>query len=788
MTGEDAIMYGYEWTKEYGIFHLTVDAKIQKEIRPVFHEELDFFGMDKYWDYPKDTDRPILWAEGIRRYILNGVCVAEALGGGFYSKPVIKRLTEERLKLQAVDTDRLYQVNQAIMMSLEQRAIEFIQEQFLKYHKQGFSFICAFSGGKDSLALLDITAKALAPNDFYVVFSNTGMELSDTLESVDAAKKHWPLLRFEEAKSHMDPVESWNEFGPPGRRMRWCCVVHKSAPTIIKLREILGNYNAKAVVLDGVRSEESARRAKYSDVSVGAKNISQINISPLKVWNTAELYCYILKQSILFNKAYRLGLFRVGCMVCPLSSDWWDGIANSYYHDEMQPLLQKVEEYAKLNRPDKEVKKYIEDGGWKARMGGRGLPNGGNRVSEQIQNNRISFSIIYPSQQWLSVAPVLGTITEQNDISGVQNIYGNNYEYHINQSDSVLRVSYGPFSKMDRFVIAHLRGVAYKVAYCKGCRACVVQCPTGAYTIQPEESILIRQSLCLHCANCLTFTDKSCLLAKSLSTTNVGGNGMDMKGLNPYQHFGLRQSWMEHFMTEGIHCFEMGVLGNRQYDALKVWLKEAGLIESNTKDRALALTPLGMKLTEMGPYNPLMWAIVWANLAYNSTISRWYCLNAEIGATYEKGDLVVMLGDNGSLSSRENAVTALAETLRYSPIGDGLKQGIAIELSKNTYSYFRAGWDYPHAVALLYTIYQYGERTGRRSFTFSEMVNAHSNPSSTGISPSDIYAIEINSFREAVQGLAVQFPKYIRVSFVANLDNIILENYTSLDVLDLAEE
>lgn len=38
-------MYGYEWTAEYGIFRLTIDAKIQKEIRPVFHEELDFF-----WD------------------------------------------------------------------------------------------------------------------------------------------------------------------------------------------------------------------------------------------------------------------------------------------------------------------------------------------------------------------------------------------------------------------------------------------------------------------------------------------------------------------------------------------------------------------------------------------------------------------------------------------------------------------------------------------------------------------------------------------------------------------
>ena len=50
------------------------------------------------------------------------------------------------------------------------------------------------------------------------------------------------------------------------------------------------------------------------------------------------------------------------------------------------------------------------------------------------------------------------------------------------------------------------------------------------------------------------------------------------------------------------------------------------------------------------------------------------------------------------------------------------------------------------------------------------------------------YAIDVKNFREAVQGLAMQFPKHIRVSFVANLDNIILEKYSSLEILDLAEE
>lgn len=779
-------MYGYEWTKEYGIYRLTIDAKIQKEIRPVFHEELDFFGMDAYWDYPKDTDAPLLWAEGIRRYVLNGKPVAEAQGGGFYTKPTIKRLTEERLQLQPVDVDRLYEVNRSLMMSLEQKAVSFIQEQHKKYHQQGFSFVCAFSGGKDSLVLLDLTAKALAPGDFYVVFSNTGMELSDTLKAVEKAKQHWPQLRFEEAKCHMDPEETWDEFGPPGRRMRWCCAVHKSVPTILKLRQLTHSYNAKAVVFDGVRAEESARRAKYGEVSIGAKNISQINASPIHKWNTAEVYCHLLHKGILFNNAYRLGLFRVGCMVCPMSSDWWDGIANHYYENEMRPLLNKVEQYAKKTKVKSEVTKYIEGGGWKARMGGRGLPNGGNRVKEQIKNDTITFTIEGMTQSWNDVSPLLGTIVEQDETTGVQKIGNINFSYNIQISDKCTIVSYMPFSLMDRFVISYLRGIAYKVAYCEGCKACMVQCPTGAFTIQENGKILIRESLCVHCSNCLTFSEKSCMIARSLSITG-GSNSMNMKGMNPYQHFGLRQAWLEHYMNDGVKCFSMGVLGNRQYEGLKAWLKESGLLAID-KRKSLVPTELFEKMTPFGSYNPFTWAIVWANLCYNSVISRWYCLNAEVGATYEKGDLVVMIGESYSKSTRENAITALTETFRMSPIGASLKQGIPIELTRNTYSYLRDGWDYPDAVALLYALYLYAEHVGKKSFTFTELANAHNNPDARGISPHDIYGIDLKAFREQVQGLAISFPKHIRVSFVGNLDNIILENYSSNDIIDLAQE
>ncbi len=67
-------------------------------------------------------------------------------------------------------------------------------------------------------------------------------------------------------------------------------------------------------------------------------------------------------------------------------------------------------------------------------------------------------------------------------------------------------------------------------------------------------------------------------------------------------------------------------------------------------------------------------------------------------------------------------------------------------------------------------------------------MGARNNPAAKGMSPSDIFGIDVKDFREQVQGLAISFPKHIRVSFISNLDNIILEDYTSLDILDLVED
>ena len=181
-------MYGYEWTDQNGIYRLSVNSKIQKEIRPVFKEELDYFGFNKHWTYP-DTTAPLLWAEGIRRYVLNGVCVAEAIGGGFYTKPTIK-IKRQNIVLEPIDIDDLWNENERVMLGLEKTAIDAIRNYYTKYSAEKMEFAVAFSGGKDSIVLLDLVSRALSPEEFSVVFSNTGMELSTTYNAIEAAKQH----------------------------------------------------------------------------------------------------------------------------------------------------------------------------------------------------------------------------------------------------------------------------------------------------------------------------------------------------------------------------------------------------------------------------------------------------------------------------------------------------------------------------------------------------------------------------------------------------------------------
>ena len=258
---------------------------------------------------------------------------------------------------------------------------------------------------------------------------------------------------------------------------------------------------------------------------------------------------------------------------------------------------------------------------------------------------------------------------------------------------------------------------------------------------------------------------------------------MDLKGIGSYKSFGLRQEFLDYFFTYGEDCFKnpdiQQMLGKIQNESLEVWAKQSGLIFEGKE------TPLKEKLAAFGAYNPFTWSIIWANLMYTSSICKWFCYNIEAGTSFDKGQIIDLLDNSFSERHRKNGAGALMELLTKSPIGTALGQGIAISKT----AYLRDGWGMPDGVALLYSLYLYAEHTNHHKFTLTELYKAHENPEAVGVSPGDIYGLDQKKLRECIQGLALAYPDKIRVSFINDLDNIVLEeSVSSLSILDLAEE
>ena len=74
---------------------------------------------------------------------------------------------------------------------------------------------------------------------------------------------------------------------------------------------------------------KKASRSTYASITVGA-SINCKPTSPIISWNSGEVFMYLF-QRLLLNRAYRYGVVRVGCAVCPMASQWKDMINGIVY-------------------------------------------------------------------------------------------------------------------------------------------------------------------------------------------------------------------------------------------------------------------------------------------------------------------------------------------------------------------------------------------------------------------------------------------------------------------------
>lgn len=791
------------------------------------------------WNIPNipNIHVPLLWACN-KQYFYRGRLAFVVKGGNMYEEPkVILSEWAENLQVEPIDVARMLERNKDELFLIESEAIEFIRDTFNMYsnskaknnesnqidfeklasiyekrnktkmaivkkkcdsfdimpldiaQKEGEKiyqtaqkidrFIASFSAGKDSQVLLDLCTRAMPPTAFEVIYSDTGYELPTSLELYQQTQEYYlakyPKLKFSTAKNHNSVLSYWDSLGTPSDKQRWCCSVMKTAPLYRMLKIEGTNKQAKVLAFEGVRAEESFKRSGYNRIGNAVKHNTSINARPIINWNTAEVFLYLFKYNLPINPAYKQGKARVGCLICPYSSQWDDMLARKYYNEELSPFVDRIRDFA-ISGGVKDINQYIMDRNWKFRATG-------NLMSE---NSSISFVQLSPDfvakvhqpkkdiKDWLitigeyTVSPIVNN-SQTGEIKFMKAIYAFSIVY---KSDLDNSFTFTLLNANNPQLLALFRKVLYKTTFCINCEVCEVECPTGALSVVP--TVKIDQSKCIHCCKCLKFHDKGCIAASSLAITN-GTNMKNKTGIDRYNTFGLREEWIDAFFADYENYWDSHGLGTKQVPAFRNWLKEAEILSNKNE-----LTALGELLSKVYLNNrALVWEVIWINLSYNSFITSWFCKNINSGDVFSKTHLRDMIQDQyaGSYGNRtiDNALSALIGTFNKSPIAADFKLIVSVDKS----NYRRQNFDAVSIEAVAYSLYRYAEIKNIKNIRVSDLYDLGN---TYGISRE--FCMSKSAFEKSLRALNSTTNRVLTAELNMGLDHITLrDDLTSIDVL-----
>lgn len=816
--------------------------------RPVFWEELDLLGLNKIgWIYPH-VEEPLLWACD-RRYFFKGQFVLEVKGGNIFDAPtVIPQEGFDCLTLTPVDMEKLRDRNEDTMFIIEHEAMDFINQTYRRYKNirevlqknpdldfqrladklekktkqehvvvkedcDSFDvmplnkaeelgkvpiltskielFIASFSGGKDSQVMLDLVTRVVPSDDFFVIYSNTGYELPSSLKLYEETKffykNKYPSLKFEVTKNHQDVLYYWNEMDSPSRIHRWCCAVMKTAPIYRRLKEIHGTgKQPKVMAFEGVRAEESERRSQYSRIGKGVKHGNVINVRPIFEWSTTEIWLYLLFHKLPINEAYKKGLNRVGCVVCPLSSELGDCMDNRIFPETARPFIDKLKENT-IKAGIKNVEDYIKYRKWKVRAGGN-RHDSLSSISVTTSISDLEAIIIHPKENIREWMKTLGAITsniENDRIIGTIKYGASVYDYciktNISNGEQIITVNN---CLHDMNFVSHLKRVLYKVTYCVHCEVCEVECPTGALSVVPI--VKVNSDKCVHCHKCLDFIDRGCETANSIKKT-VGNKinknmNKEKRSINRYNTFGLRERWLEYFLNHSDDYFstnEHGLNVKKQLPVFKKWLVDSNILYD--KENISEIGRLMSRVYLLAKNK--CWEIIWINLCDNSELFAWYIEKCSFGQSYKRDVLDSSLADEFpqyTAPVRENTLKAFINTFKESPLGSTIPMG-TINKESGKVVIIRLPHNDISLAAVAYSLYRYAERQNRYMLTVSEFYDENQKE---GIYRQ--FGIGKDILERLLLSLQEESNHVLRAELNMGLDNIILrDDLKSIDILKM---
>lgn len=786
-------MYEYEWDAKTRGYKLTKQAGkfVASEIRPVYAQELNILGFNNHFSYDENSADPIMWAKN-NVYIYSGREVAK-LHNTQQNKPLeIEYLT--RIKnLKPVDVAGMIQANKQALDLIVIYTLKRIKEIYDEYSRSSDVTYIAFSGGKDSVVLLDLCDKAL-PISVPVIFSDTTMELPSTYQMWETIQKLYPHHTFMKVSSKTTALENWKRFGPPSRTLDWCCSIHKATPVILELKENFNVNAVKTLAFLGIRSDESIARNSYDgDVGLGVKNASQTNAMPILSWGAHELFLYTFANSLPLNSAYLYGVPRVGCIYCPKSSEKYAWFVDKAFPDAIQPYQDIILDTTLKHFESKEdAQQYLASTGWQARRNGLEIKNRIPIPGEVVKGSDLYFNgVNAPVSNFIQWCKTIGAIEELNGNSFLLSCKNPKQEscsyamqFDVDNGKIVnLHAKLNYVKPIQKSILQNqLKRIINKLIACVGCRACEAECRFGALNF-PNDIVSVDSSKCIHCLKCHD-VDRGCWRYKSLMVPN--SNDTPLKSIANYQNFGLREVWVEMYSTmreEFLQTAERGALGGPMLDSARLWFRQALLAQDS---KTLTPTRLLDYAVKKGANDVTLWDMIWIGLANNAPLIKWFAASLKFNVRYTSEEIGDMLSEITSASSKKGGMQALLNMFKSSPLGDGGKALVKLEKKGQRIVALTRIPRSVDKIAVLYSLYVMGAAAKRTSFTISEMMNADFD--SAYISPLTAFGMTPDELKGVCLGLSSVYPKFIACSFTLGLDEVKIfpQDKTLDDVVDLA--
>lgn len=789
-------MYKVKWDAQNNGIILSDNISDEEAIpapRPVYLQELQILEVDKRFRLPK-TDRPICWNIDAR-YYYKGQPFFERRGAGIYSKPTVVYNDGFTFStLEAVDVEYLLEINREAIETIENEAMDFILGCYDAYKDKVDDFVVAFSGGKDSQVILDLVTRVLPVEAFKAVFQDTDMELPCTYDIVayteEDYKYRFPNFKLYHAKSDRKALDLWKQYGPPSRVNRWCCSVMKTTIFRRTMKEIhKTDVQPKVAVFEGVRADESARREAYNRIGVNVKHPNLINCRAIFRWNNSEIFLYLFSRGIELNPAYRMGLTRVGCGVCPFASDWSEYLIRRIYPEISKQYVAVIEQMARnlgLNLKEK-INNYISSNNWQKNAGGRGLIPDGSRVDLISKEPNFECVVTRPKSDWRIwlFALCQYVLQEENGIiRGEMNYNGEIFRFSVEEKGNTIRfIVEGTVNKPA--LHGMLSRVLTKCAGCELCGVCEAECPTGALTVRNK--VEINRKMCIHCHKCLEVSSRGCIIAHR-KQINEGGMlvksaNLRTSGIDRYSTFGLRDEWVDVFFDKGDEWFGLYPnLGTKMIPAAKNWLREAELIDER-ENKVSSKFELVKGLYDRNKL--AAWQVIWVGLAYNSAIVNSFVQSIKIDVQYTRDDIVAIVKEDfPTLNNNtiKNPTNALITMLRYSPLGCLSNEQIEaqniyvaeLQMSGNsTKGIRRISSGYVSMPALAYLLYKEAKKSNCYNLTVSDLLIPEN------VNPYTVFGMTAEKLIPALKALTQM--GVLTADLSGGLENVHLDNEISPD-------